>query len=86
MAINAAVCTVLMAVGTYAQPDRNQQDNVVDGSYLPWIRKTVAFGLLGAVVIVFASWGEKLALYRNAHVPGSGVQVRFGPNNTNDKR
>ena len=59
---------------------------MVDSSYLPWIRKTVAFGLLAAVVIVFASWGEKLALYGNAHVPGGGVQVRFGPNNTNDKR
>jgi len=84
--INAAFCTILMAAGTYAQPDRNQEDNVVDGSYLPWIRKTVAFGLLGAVVVVFASGGAKLALYGNSLVPGNVVQVRFGPNNTNDKR
>lgn len=86
MTINAAFCTILMAVGTFAQPDRNVRGEVADGSYMPWIRKTVAFGLLGAVVIVFASWGEKLLLYRNSPVPYASVDIRFGPNNTNDRR
>jgi len=58
----------------------------VDGPYLPWIRKTVLFGLLAAVVAVFAGWGEKMLLYPNAHVPGASVTIRFGPNNTNDRK
>jgi hypothetical protein len=106
MILNAAFCTILMAVGTFAQPDRNVGGEVVDGSYLPWIRKTVVFGLLGGVVMVFACWGEKLLLYGNSAVPYAGdldrsliwgekfrhvsipygsIDIRFGPNNTNDK-
>jgi hypothetical protein len=86
MTLNAAFCTILMAMGTFAQPDRNLEGVVGDSSYMPWIRKTVAFGLLGAVVIVFASWGEKLVLYGNLPVPYADVHIRFGPNNTNGKR
>ena len=86
MTINAAFCTILMVVGTFAQPNRNVIGEVADGSYMPWIRKTVAYGLLGAVLIVFASWGEKLLLYGSSPVPGAAVHIRFGPNNTNDKR
>jgi hypothetical protein len=86
MTINAAFCTILMAVGTYAQPDRNVAAEVTDRSYAPWIRKTVAYGLLFAVVAVFASWGEKMLLYPHSAVPEAGVAIRFGPDNTNDKR
>jgi hypothetical protein len=84
--MNACFCTILMAVGIFAQPDRTVAGDVDDGSYLPWIRKTVLFGLLGAVVIVFAGWGEKLLLYPNSYVPQSGMYIRFGPNNTNNTR
>ena len=56
---------------------------MADSSYMPWITKTVTFGLLAAVAIVFASWGEKLLLYRNTAVPYASVDIRFGPNNTN---
>jgi hypothetical protein len=84
--INAAFCTVLMAAGTFAQPDRNMADEVADASYLPWIRKAIVVGLLGAVLVVFACWGTKLALYSGSAVPFSTVHIRFGPNNTNDKR
>jgi hypothetical protein len=84
MTINAAFCTILVVVGTFAQPDRNPAADIADSSYMPWIRKTVAFGLLAGVVIVFASWGEKLLLYRNSAVPYASVDIRFGPNNTND--
>jgi hypothetical protein len=86
MTINAVFCTILMAVGSFAQSHRNIEGEVVDGSYMPWIRKTVVFGLLGAVLIVFASWGQKLLLYGDSLVPYEGVHIRFGPNNTNDKR
>ncbi len=83
MTINAAFCTVLVITGTLAQPDRNVPAGVTDSSYMPWIRKTVALGLLLGVVAVFGSWGEKLLLYRNTAVPGASVDIRFGPNNTN---
>ena len=83
MTLNAAFCTILMAAGVYAQPDRNEKSEIMGSSYLPWIRKTVALGLLGAVVIVFASWGEKLLFYGNSPVPYASVDIRFGPNNTN---
>lgn len=86
MTINAAFCTILMVTGTNAQPDRNVVGVIVDGPYLPWIRKTVIYGLLGTVVVIFASWGEKMLLYPHSPVPGAAVQIRFGPNNTNDKR
>lgn len=84
--MNACFCTILMAAGTFAQPDRNMPSEVVDRPYLPWIRKAVLFGLLGAVVAVFAGWGEKMLLYPNSHVPGASVDIRFGPNNTNDRK
>jgi hypothetical protein len=62
------------------------EGEAADSSYLPWIRKTAAFGLAAALVIVFVSWGGKLALYGNSPVSYSGVHARFGPENTNGKR
>jgi hypothetical protein len=86
IAINAACCTILMAVGTFASPNPGVESEVADCSYLPWMRKTVAFGVAGALVIVLVSWGGKLALYGNSPVSYSAVHVRFGPDNTNGKR
>jgi hypothetical protein len=83
MTINAAFCTILVIAGACSQPDNNPAPNVKDGPYIPWIRKTVILGLLLAVVSVFASWGEKLLLYRNTAIPGASVDIRFGPQNTN---
>jgi len=83
MTINAAFCAVLVVTGAFDQPDRNMAAEVTNGSYAPWIRKTVALGLLAAVVAVFASWGEKLLLFRHTAVPYSSVHIRFGPSNTN---
>jgi hypothetical protein len=84
--LNAAACTVLLAAATFAVPDPGPQAGAVDGSYAPWMRRTLAVGLLGAVFAVFASWGTKLALYGDAAVPNSKVHVRFGPGNTNGQR
>jgi hypothetical protein len=86
MTINAAFCTILMVGGTVTHPRREIAAEIADGSYLPWIRKTVAFGSLGAILIVFSCWGQKLILYGNKLVPYSDIQIRFGPNNTDDKR
>jgi hypothetical protein len=86
IAINASFCTILMAAGTFAQFSRRSEGRIADSSYLPWIRRTVAAGLLGAVVVTFASWGLKLALFGYSPVPYSTVHIRFGPDNTNDRR
>lgn len=86
IAIDAAFCTVLMAAGTYAQPDRNVKPTMVDSPYMPWIRRTLALGLIGAALAVFAAWGTKQMLYGGEAVPFSAVHVRFGPANTNDEQ
>lgn len=57
-----------------------------DGGYGPWIRRTVAAGLAGAVLISAAGWGWKHLLFGQNMVPQAGMHIRFGPNNTNDKR
>lgn len=86
MTINAAFCTVLAIKGSLAPPRRASELPVSDSSYMPWIRRTVALGLLGAVITVFGCWGWKLALYGDAAVPGATNHIRFGPQNTNDKK
>lgn len=86
IAVNAAACTVLMAAGTFKVAAVGPEAAPGDGSYAPWMRKTVAMGLVGATLAVFASWGTKLALYGDTPVPYSKVHVRFGPENTNDQR
>ena len=83
--INAAVCTVLMAAGTFAQPDRTPKAGRLDEPYLPWIRKSLALGLIGAVLAIFAAWGVKQMMFGGQAIPYSTVHVRFGPDNTNDK-
>jgi hypothetical protein len=72
-----------MGAGTFARPQREAKKAGIDGSYIPWIRKTVALGGVAAVVSVFAAWGIKQTLFADKPVPYSVVHVRFGPNNTN---
>jgi len=83
--INAAFCTVLMAV---ASPVQREQEIPAEpeGSYAPWIRRTLAAGFAGAVLISVAGWRLKQAVYGDTHIPHGGVHIRFGPNNTNDRR
>jgi hypothetical protein len=77
--LNAAFCTILMAAGTFAQPDRNVKAGQPDRPYTPWIRKVVPLGLAGAGLSVFAAWGTRQALFPREPVPFSAVHVRFGP-------
>jgi hypothetical protein len=81
--INAAICTILMGAGTFARRQGDFKAVWKDGSYMPWIRKTVVLGGAAAVVSVFAAWGIKQTLFSDRAVPFSAVHVRFGPNNTN---
>jgi hypothetical protein len=82
--INSAICTVL-AVAFAATPPRDLP-GWPEGSYAAWIRKTIATGLAGAVLISFAGWGLKHVLFGNSAVGYSFPHIRFGPNNTNDRR
>ena len=83
--INAALCTVLMAAATTVRP-RHVVSEAADGSYAPWIRRAVLAGFGGAILISFSGWALKRTLYGDSPVPHAGVQIRFGPNNTNEKR
>jgi hypothetical protein len=83
--INAAICTVLMVKAALVKPPHELPDRP-EGTYAPWIRRTIAAGLAGAILMSFAGWGVKYALFGNPAVPGSTPHVRFGPNNDNDKR
>jgi len=56
-------------------------------SYRPLMRKTVVFGLLGAVAVSILGLGIKLACWKRK--PAGVVntdQIRFGPKNTNTTR
>ncbi len=83
--INAAICTVLMVAAAQPRPARELPDQP-EGPYGPWIRRAIAAGVAGAILISFAGWGLKQALFGDTTVPYSSMQIRFGPNNTNDKK
>jgi hypothetical protein len=83
--INAAICTILMASAT-TPPRGHAAPDGPDRTYAPWIRRTAAAGLAGALMISVAGWALKHALFGDSPVPNAAVQIRFGPNNTNDKR
>ncbi len=82
--INAAVCTVLAVAGAFAQPAR-QPVTAIEPGYAPLMRRIAAVGVLGAIVVTVSGWATKRALFGDTTVPYSTTQIRFGPNNTNDK-
>jgi hypothetical protein len=86
MTLNAIACTVLLIFGAFALEGRVPPKSA-DPFYGRWIRNTIAVGLLGAVAASLAGWGIKRGLYGD-RTAGSIYHnhIRFGPNNTNDKR
>jgi hypothetical protein len=77
--INAVACTLLLIYGSSARITAPQER-----SYTSSIRKTILYGLLGAVAVVFTGFGIKRACWGDK--PAGIVntdQIRFGPNNTN---
>jgi hypothetical protein len=71
------ICTFLMGAGMRSQPDCTPEASKTDRSYMPWIRKTMVFGLIGAVVSIFGGWGIKQSLFGDNPVPGSGTDPRM---------
>jgi hypothetical protein len=86
MTLNAMACTVLVLLWS-SEPVTRPIPQTTSATYVPWIRKTVAFGTVGAILACFAAWGAKEAFWygRTAGVVNTDHR-RFGPNNTNDVR
>jgi hypothetical protein len=81
MTLNAVACTILLVYASFARPETALNPDV---SYSPLIRKTVIYGVLGAVAVSFVGLGIKVACWGDK--PAGIVnndQIRFGPNNTN---
>lgn len=79
--IHCAVCTILIAAA--GRPAAIVADAPRWGY---WTRNAAALGTLGALLISFGGWGWKHLLFGAESVPGAGRHIRFGPDNTNDKR
>lgn len=86
--LNAAFCSVFVFYASLArQPaaPRVAAASPDPTPYAQWMRRTVFFGLLGAVLVCFFGFGMKLACWGNQPAGQMGVvPIRFGPNNTND--
>jgi len=81
--INAAACTLLLVIGCFLREGRTPPGKG-DAPYAPWIRNIILVGLAGAVVVSFAGWAMKRAIYGDKFTGGIYTdQIRFGPNNTN---
>ena len=84
LAVNALVCTYLVMCA----PESTPAGFSPGGSpYQGWLRRTVALGLLAAVGCTFGGWALKRALFGDAFAPYFYMDhIRFGANNTNDRR
>ncbi len=83
MTLNAIACTILLVFGCF-RPMVRPATEPSTKSYFPWIRNSVVFGIVGAILVCFLGlgakrvfWGDKPAGIVNTD------QIRFGPNNTN---
>ncbi len=60
LTINAAICTILVIFGSRAQAAALP---TADRAYLPAIRKTFVYGLMGAIAVAFVGFGIKRACW-----------------------
>jgi hypothetical protein len=52
-----------------------------------WAGRTLAWGLLAAVLAIFGGWAFKRAVFGDRFAPHFYTDhIRVGPNNTNDKK
>ncbi|MCL5744178.1 MAG: hypothetical protein M1541_09675 [Acidobacteria bacterium] len=84
LAVNALACTYLVMCA----PESTLPGIFPGGSpYQGWLRRTVALGLLAAVGCTFGGWALKRALFGDTFAPYFYMDhIRFGANNTNDRR
>jgi hypothetical protein len=82
--LNATFCSVFVFYTSAARPPL-AVEIPADRPRTPWIRRTVLFGTLGAILVCFLGFGVKLAFWGNQSPIKMGVvPIRFGPHNTND--
>jgi len=82
--INALLCTYLV-MGAAAPAAAEIAP--AGPAYAGWLRRSVALGLLSAVGCSFGGWALKRRLFGDAFAPHFYMNhIRFGPNNTNDRR
>ncbi|MGO9257362.1 MAG: hypothetical protein ACLQU1_13795 [Bryobacteraceae bacterium] len=96
--VNAAACTILLVIGCFllgapsgapagvpSGPGASPSPRAAP--YAPAIRNLILAGLAGVVVVSFAGWAVKRAIYGDKFTGGGGTdQIRFGPHNTNSIR
>ncbi|MCX6624281.1 MAG: hypothetical protein NTY38_25100, partial [Acidobacteria bacterium] len=81
---NALACTFLVLAAPASTPAGFTAEGAPRAG---WLRRTVAFGVLAAVGCTFGGWALKRALFGDTFAPGFYMDhIRFGPNNTNDRR
>jgi len=83
--LNATFCSVFVFYASIARQPTAPNISLDPVPYTKWIRRTVLYGVLGAVIVCFLGFGLKLACWGNQPAGQMGVDpIRFGPNNTND--
>jgi hypothetical protein len=84
VAMNALVCTYLVLSAPESAPPGFAPAGT---PYAGWLRRSIALGLLAVVGSTFGGWALKRALFGDAFAPYFYMDhIRFGPNNTNDRR
>jgi hypothetical protein len=82
LTLNAVACSILVIYGSRAHVA--VPPGAIDRPYLPWIRRTLAYGFVGVIAVAFTGLGIKRACWGDK--PAGVVstdQIRFGPRNTN---
>ncbi len=81
---NATLCTWLVLARL---PEMAGAGETSGATPSPWIGRTLAWGLLAAVLAISAGWGFKRAVFGDHFAPYFYMDhIRFGPNNTNDRK
>jgi len=74
IALNAIICTVLVALGP--QMIAKQTGSLF--SFTDWIWRGAIWGLVTLIGTTVVFWGVKHVLYGQTHAPGAGLHIRFG--------
>ena len=84
LAMNALMCTALVMARAAPAPAGIAP---AGSPYAGWLRRSAALGVLAAVGSTFGGWALKRGLFGDSHAPHFYMDhIRFGPNNTNDRR
>jgi hypothetical protein len=77
--LNAVICTLIVLLDAGHKNAPSPQSATTLG---PLIKRTVAIGLAGMILSVFADWATVRALYGDRFAGYAGKHIRFGPDAT----